>query len=80
MLSRLDITTNQDAVQVYSAYWLNTPRKAAHGGADLRYGSYGGIAIEQQGLVDAINTPEWGVDQIRQSFPCPSSDLLLIDL
>jgi aldose 1-epimerase len=65
MLSRLDITTNQDAVQVYSAYWLNTPRKAAHGGADLRYGSYGGIAIEQQGLVDAINTPEWGVDQIR---------------
>ncbi|KAH6908842.1 galactose mutarotase-like protein [Coprinopsis sp. MPI-PUGE-AT-0042] len=62
---QLDITTNQDAVQVYSAYWLNTPRKAAHGGADLKYGSYGGIAIEQQGLVDAINTPEWSIDQIH---------------
>lgn len=62
---RLDITTNQDAVQVYSAYWLNTPRKAAHGGAELKYSSYGGIAIEQQGLVDAINTPEWGVDHIH---------------
>ncbi|KAH6906004.1 galactose-1-epimerase [Coprinopsis sp. MPI-PUGE-AT-0042] len=63
---RLDITTNQDAVQVYSSWGLNiTQPKAAHRGAGLAYGRYSGIAIEQQGLIDAINTPEWGVNQIQ---------------
>ncbi|TFK23498.1 galactose-1-epimerase [Coprinopsis marcescibilis] len=61
---RLDMATNQDAVQVYSAYWMNTSRKEAHGGPDLKYGKWSGIAIEQQGHVAAINTPEWGIDHI----------------
>ncbi|KAJ3480513.1 hypothetical protein NLI96_g8289 [Meripilus lineatus] len=61
---KLDITTNQPAVQVYTAYWLNTPRKVVHGGPDLNYTSWTAVAIEQEGYIDAINTPEWGVDQI----------------
>ncbi|KAF9456954.1 galactose mutarotase-like protein [Collybia nuda] len=61
---RVDISTNQPAVQVYSAFWLNTPRKAIHGGPTLSYGRWGAVAIEQQGYIDAINTPEWNVDQI----------------
>jgi aldose 1-epimerase len=49
---------------VYTAYWLNTPRKVTHGGPSVNYTSFSAVAIEQQGYVDAINTPEWGVDQI----------------
>ena len=62
--SRLDITTNQPATQVYTAYWLNTPRKVVHGGPTLNYTSFSAVAIEQEGYIDAINTPEWNVDQI----------------
>ncbi|GJE96237.1 galactose mutarotase [Phanerochaete sordida] len=61
---RLDITTNNPATQVYTAYWLNTPRKKVHGGPSLNYTSYSAVAIEQEGYIDAINTPEWGVNQI----------------
>jgi len=61
---RVDISTNQPAVQVYTAFWLNTIRKVVHGGPSLTYGRWAAIAIEQQGYVDAINTPEWGVNQI----------------
>ena len=65
---RLDITTNQPATQVYTAYWLNTPRKLVHGGPSLTYDSFSAVAIEQEGYIDAINTPEWGVDQICKRF------------
>ncbi|KAF5383067.1 hypothetical protein D9615_004827 [Tricholomella constricta] len=61
---RVDISTNQPAVQVYSSFWLNTPRKATHGGPSLNYGRWSAVAIEQEGHIDAINTPEWNVDQI----------------
>ncbi|KAH9910660.1 galactose mutarotase-like protein [Epithele typhae] len=61
---KLDVTTSNPAVQVYTAYWLNTPRKVVHGGPDVNYTSYSAVAIEQEGYIDAINTPEWGVDQI----------------
>ena len=61
---RLDITTNQPATQVYTAYWLDTPRKVVHGGPSVNYTSFSAVAIEQEGYIDAINTPEWGVDQI----------------
>ncbi|KAG2003013.1 galactose-1-epimerase [Coprinopsis cinerea AmutBmut pab1-1] len=61
---RMDIYTNQDALQIYSAYWMNTVRKKAHGGPELSYGRWSGIALETQGHVAAINTPEWGVDHI----------------
>lgn len=49
---------------MYTSYWLNTPRKAVHGGPGVNYGSSSAVAIEQQGHIAAINTPEWGVDHI----------------
>ncbi|KAL0567837.1 hypothetical protein V5O48_014158 [Marasmius crinis-equi] len=61
---RVDISTNQPAVQVYTSFWLNTPRKAVHGGPNETYSKWSAVAIEQEGYIDAINTPEWGVDQI----------------
>ncbi|TFK98452.1 galactose-1-epimerase [Pterulicium gracile] len=61
---RVDMATNQAAVQMYTAMWLNTPRKAAHGGPSEVYSAWAGVAIEQQGYVAAINTPEFGQDQI----------------
>lgn len=62
--ARLDITTNQPATQVYTSYSLNTPRKLIHGGPSLNYTNFSAVAIEQEGYIGAINTPEWGVDQI----------------
>ncbi|CAL1715930.1 unnamed protein product [Somion occarium] len=61
---RLDVTTDSPAVQVYTAFWLDTPRKVVHGGPGLNYTSFAAVAIEQEGYIDAVNTPEWGVDQI----------------
>lgn len=61
---RLDITTNNPATQVFTAFFLDLPRKKVHGGPSLNYTSFSGVAIEQEGYLDAINTPEWGVDQI----------------
>ncbi|KAM5537817.1 hypothetical protein V8D89_008585 [Ganoderma adspersum] len=61
---RLDVTTDNPAVQVYTGYWLDTPRKVVHGGPDVNYTKWSAVAIEQEGYIDAINTPEWGVDQI----------------
>ncbi|GLB38921.1 putative aldose 1-epimerase [Lyophyllum shimeji] len=61
---RVDIATNQPAVQVYTSFWMNTPRKVVHGGPSLNYTKWSAVAIEQEGYIDAINTPEWNVDQI----------------
>ncbi|OJT14643.1 Aldose 1-epimerase [Trametes pubescens] len=61
---RLDVTTNNPAVQVYTAFWLDTPRKKVHGGPSLNYTKWTAVAIEHEGYIDAINTPEWHVDQI----------------
>ncbi|QRW05791.1 galactose mutarotase-like protein [Ceratobasidium sp. AG-Ba] len=61
---KLDITTNQPAIQVYTGNWLGTVRKAVHGGPPLIYDKYSAVAIEPEGYLDAINNPEWNVDQI----------------
>ncbi|KAI0773486.1 galactose mutarotase-like protein [Fomes fomentarius] len=61
---KLEVTTSNPAVQVYTGFWLNTPRKEVHGGPSKTYSKWSAVAIEQQGYNDAINTPEWGVDQI----------------
>ncbi|THH31196.1 hypothetical protein EUX98_g2962 [Antrodiella citrinella] len=61
---KLDITTTNPAVQIYTAYWLDTPRKIVHGGPSLNYTSFSAVAIEQEGYIDAINTPEFGINQI----------------
>ncbi|KAF7316270.1 Galactose mutarotase-like protein [Mycena indigotica] len=60
---KLTIKTDQPAVQVYTAS-LNMPRKNVHGGPEKQYGYMSTVAIEQEGWLDAINTPEWGIDQI----------------
>ncbi|CAE6439999.1 unnamed protein product [Rhizoctonia solani] len=61
---RMDVTTNQPVVQIYTGNWLAIPRKKVHGGPDLQYESFSSVAIEPEGFVDAINNPAWGVDQI----------------
>ncbi|KAF7325808.1 DUF2235 domain-containing protein [Mycena kentingensis (nom. inval.)] len=59
---KLKIRTDQPVVQVYTAS-LNVPRKQVHG--EGQYGHASTVAIEQEGWLDAINTPEWTwVDQI----------------
>ncbi|KAF8603117.1 galactose mutarotase-like protein [Ceratobasidium sp. AG-I] len=61
---KLEITSNQPVVQIYTSNWLSLPRKAVHGGPTLLYEPHSALAIELQGYVDAINNPAWGVDQI----------------
>lgn len=61
---RLDISTDQPAFQVYSGNGLNIPRKVIHGGPDKNYTKWSAVVIEQESLIDAINNPQWGVDQI----------------
>jgi len=59
------INTNQPTVQMYTGNWLGAnPRKRVHGGPTLNYAQWSGLAIEQQGYVDAINNPEWKQDHI----------------
>jgi galactose mutarotase-like enzyme len=69
-LRSVDITTDQPATQVFTAFGLNTPRKVVHGGPLFNYTSFSAIALEQEGYIDAINNPEWGIDQICK-FPHP---------
>lgn len=64
LISRLDVRTNQPAVVIYTADYLDIPRKHIHGGPTKRYSKWSAVAIEPQSHVDAINNPEWGVDQI----------------
>jgi aldose 1-epimerase len=52
---------------------MNSIRKKAHGGPEKRYGRWSAVAIEQQGYVAAINTPEWGIDQICECMPSSGS-------
>ncbi|KAJ7737319.1 galactose mutarotase-like domain-containing protein [Mycena metata] len=68
---KLDITTNQIATQVYSCNALffpglipAIPRKADQGGPDEIYENQSCVALEQQSIIDAINNPEFGVNQI----------------
>ncbi|KAH8801236.1 galactose mutarotase-like protein [Flagelloscypha sp. PMI_526] len=61
---KVDISTNQPAVQVYTSFWMNQPAKKIHGGPALNYSRWSAVAIEQQGWIAAINTPQWGIDQI----------------
>jgi aldose 1-epimerase len=66
-MARLDIFTNQPATQIYTAF-LDEPRKAVHGGPNLTYGLFSAVALEQEGWLDAINTPAFHVNQICPCF------------
>ena len=53
-----------EALQVIPTLVNESQGKVVHGGPSVNYTSYSAVAIEQEGYIDAINTPEWGVDQI----------------
>lgn len=57
----LSMSTDQPSVQFYSANMLNgsIPRKRSQGGPGVGYGHWSAVVLEAQGLVDAINNPEW---------------------
>jgi len=64
---RMDVTTDQKTVQVYTGNGLGQPgnvRKRVHGGPGRLYQKWSGIAFEQQGYIDAINNPSWKQDHI----------------
>lgn len=62
----MDIRTDQIAGQVYTGNGLeavrNIPRKASQGKGF--YKNHSCVVLEQQSIIDGINHPEWGVDQI----------------
>ncbi|KLO14301.1 galactose mutarotase-like protein [Schizopora paradoxa] len=65
---RLDILTDQIAAQVYTCNGIaatrNITRKADHGGSNgAVYADHSCVVLEQQSLIDAINNPQWGVNQ-----------------
>ncbi|KAJ7781090.1 galactose mutarotase-like domain-containing protein [Mycena metata] len=66
---KLDVTTDQIALQIYSCNGifnpdLPIPRKADQGGPDVFYQDHSCVVIEQESIIDAINNPEFGVNQI----------------
>ncbi|KAF8897676.1 galactose mutarotase-like domain-containing protein [Infundibulicybe gibba] len=66
---KLDIITNQPALQIYSCNGLfnaSAPitRKRSQGGPSVVYTDHSCIVIENESFIDAINNPEFGVDQI----------------
>ncbi|KAI0031683.1 galactose mutarotase-like protein [Vararia minispora EC-137] len=64
---RIEMFSDQPAVQVYSGNGMGTtPRKEVHGGSELVYGKNSAVVIEQEGWIDAVNSPQWNVDQIYE--------------
>lgn len=62
---RLDVVTNQPALQIYSCNAMDpTPRKNSQGGPDAVVEDYSCFVFEQESYLDAINNPEFGIDQI----------------
>ncbi|KAF4619448.1 hypothetical protein D9613_005351 [Agrocybe pediades] len=66
---KLDVFTNQPALQIYSCNGLFNaslpiPRKVTQGGPNEIYADHSCVVIENESLIDAINNPEFGVDQI----------------
>ncbi|KAH9914489.1 galactose mutarotase-like domain-containing protein [Epithele typhae] len=72
---KLEVVTNQPALQIYSCNGIFSaadpvPRKAAQGGnatdpaASAVYENHSCVVLEQESFLDAINNPEFGVDQI----------------
>ncbi|KAJ7068416.1 galactose mutarotase-like domain-containing protein [Mycena amicta] len=66
---KLDVTTNQPALQIYTCNGIFNPdvpipRKASQGGPSQLYTDHSCIVVEQESYIDAINNPEFGVNQI----------------
>ncbi|KAK0230953.1 galactose mutarotase-like protein [Armillaria fumosa] len=68
---RMDVVTNQTALQVYTCNGIFNasqpiPRKASHGGPSLFYEKHSCLVVEQEPWIDAINNPEFSVNQIYE--------------
>lgn len=70
---RLDIKTDQDAIQVYTCDGVSSPtkgslpRKRVHGGdgtLDKIYENHSCVVLEMEDWIDGINNPEWKRNQI----------------
>ncbi|PLW47722.1 hypothetical protein PCANC_11471 [Puccinia coronata f. sp. avenae] len=70
---KMSVVTDQLGVQIYSCNSILSfdprvkpiPRKKSQMGPHAIYENFSCIVIEQQGLIDAINHPEWNVDDIH---------------
>ncbi|KAA1121776.1 hypothetical protein PGTUg99_028505 [Puccinia graminis f. sp. tritici] len=69
---KMSVITDQIGVQVYTCNAIvpkkknipPVPRKKSQNGPDAVYENHSCVAIEQQGLIDAINHPEWKINSI----------------
>ncbi|KAJ7639003.1 galactose mutarotase-like domain-containing protein [Roridomyces roridus] len=64
---KLDVTTDQVALQIYSCNGVENPpaaRKVDQGGPDKIYLDHSCLVIEQESWIDGINNPQFPVDQI----------------
>ncbi|KAF7332023.1 hypothetical protein MKEN_00082600 [Mycena kentingensis (nom. inval.)] len=65
---KLDVRTDQIALQIYSCNGIlganPIPRKANQGGPEAVYENHSCLVIEQESIIDAINNPEFNVNQI----------------
>ncbi|KAJ7765020.1 galactose mutarotase-like domain-containing protein [Mycena maculata] len=66
---KLEVTTNQPALQVYTCNGifnpdLPIPRKVDQGGPDTVYADHSCLVVEQESWIDAINNPNFGINQI----------------
>jgi len=66
---KLEVTTNQPALQIYTCNGIFNPdvpipRKADQGGPDAIYADHSCVVIEQESWIDGINNPNFPVNQI----------------
>ncbi|KAJ7590857.1 galactose mutarotase-like domain-containing protein [Mycena floridula] len=67
---KLEVTTNQPALQVYTCNGIFDPalpiprKKDQAGGPGAVYDNHSCVVIEQESWIDAINNPEFNIDQI----------------
>jgi len=65
---KLDVTTDQIALQVYTCNGVASPvaipRKKDQGGPSTTYADHSCLVIEQESWIDAINNPNFGINQI----------------
>jgi len=66
---KLEVTTDQPALQLYTCdgiynATLPIPRKMDQGGPEYHYQDHSCVVLEQESIIDAINNPSYGVNQI----------------
>jgi len=66
---KLEVTTNQPALQIYTCNGIFNaaspiPRKVDQGGPGTVYADHSCLVIEQESWIDAINNPNFGINQI----------------